>query len=190
MNIALLLHGWGGKSNENWFTWLQKELNRKYLDVYTPNLPNTNNPILEEQLDYLTVYSSDFNEGGYIISHSLGGQLAMKFIEENQIKNSIIIMVAPSYPGLTSDLGEKVFGDNYKYLENYFNTKLDFDYINTLNNNYYILLSDNDPFINQEKAKKYYKQLKKVEFIEFQNMGHFNSQDGVFRLDEILNYIK
>jgi predicted alpha/beta hydrolase family esterase len=29
MKKALLLHGWGGKSDNHWFPWLKKELNKK-----------------------------------------------------------------------------------------------------------------------------------------------------------------
>jgi len=40
------------------------------------------------------------------VGHSLGCQLALKFVEENNIKNSKIILVAPSYPNLAEELVE------------------------------------------------------------------------------------
>jgi len=189
MNTALLLHGWWWSSEGSWFPWLQKELNRKFLDVYTPNLPNTNYPVLEEQEEYINIYASDFKDGGYIIAHSLWCQLAIKFIEENNIKNSIVILVAPSYPWLSWELGKDVFGDSYDTLNTYYNTKINFQKINTLQNQYHIFLSDNDPFINWEHAKKYYSQLQKIEFKEFKNKGHFNTSAWVLELPEILDYI-
>lgn len=189
MDTALLLHGRGWNSDENWFPWLQKELNKRFLDIYTPNLPNTNNPILEEQIDYINVYASDFKDWWYIIAHSLWCQLTMKFIEENNIKNSIIIFVAPSYPWLAKKLGKKILWNNYEILDKYFDIEIDFKKINTLNNKYYIFLSDNDPFINMENAKLYYKKLNNVEFKEFKNKWHFNQWAWILELKEIMELI-
>jgi predicted alpha/beta hydrolase family esterase len=39
-----------------------------------------------------------------IIGHSLGCQLAVKFLEEKNISNSKIILVAPTYPNLAKEL--------------------------------------------------------------------------------------
>jgi predicted alpha/beta hydrolase family esterase len=47
--------------------------------------------------------------------------------------------------------------------------------MNTLGNRVVVFLSDDDPFINLESAKKYYSQLEEVEIKEFQNKGHFNT---------------
>lgn len=159
-------------------------------DVYAPNLPNTNNPILEEQMEYINVYSSDFKEWWYIIAHSLWCKLTMKFIEENNIKNSIIILVAPTYSWLDKELWKEILWEAYENMWKYFNNELNFDKINKLNNNYYVFLSDNDSYINMENAKKYFKQLEKVQFIEFKNKWHFNKWAWITELKEILEYIK
>ena len=190
MDIALLLHWWGWKSNGNWFPWLEKELNKKFLDVYTPNLPHTNHPVLEEQNDYLNVYFSSFKKWGYIISHSLWCQLAMKFIEENNIKDSIIIMVAPAYPWLALEMWNEILWDAYSALDEYYNTEMDFKKINKLNNSFHVFLSDNDPYINMENAKKYFKQIKTVKYREFKNKVDFYEGAWIIELEEILEYIK
>ena len=91
MKNTLILHGWWLDSKENWFPWLSSEIEFKADEVYVPNLPNTFKPILEEQLDYLWVYS-DFLSGWNIVAYSLWCQLALKFIEENNIKNSKLIL--------------------------------------------------------------------------------------------------
>lgn len=190
MKTALILHWWGWSSNENWLPWLQKELNSKAFDVYIPNLPNTNSPILEEQEQYIDVYASDLNECWYIIGHSLWCQLAMKFIDENNIKDSVIILVAPSYPLLAPELWKGKLGDNYDLLERYYDINIDFDKVNKLNNKFIVFLSDNDPYINMGNAKKYYSKLDNIEFKEFKNKGHFNQWAWILELKEILEYIK
>jgi len=188
MKKYLILNWWGWSSKDGWKSWLKIELESKAYEVFLPNLPNSNNPILEEQLDYINVYAWDFDEDWNIVGHSLWCQLALKFIEENKISNNNIILVAPSYPWLAMELEEEKFWDKFFTLEKYYNTELNFEKINKLNNNYTIFLSHDDPYINFDNAKKYYSQLKKVNFVEFKNKWHFNRTAWVNELKEILDY--
>lgn len=190
MKTALILHWWWWNSDENWLPWLKDKIQFKVDEVFVPNLPNTNSPVLEEQEEYIDIYASDFNDEWYIISHSLWCQLAMKFIDENDIKNSITILVAPSYPWLSSELWKDILDDNYDILEKYYDMEINFDKINKLWNKFIVFLSDNDPYINMENAKKYYSQLGNIEFKEFKNKGHFNQAAWILELEEILDYIK
>ena len=119
MKTSLILHGWWGDSKNSWFPWLSESLNSRIHDIYIPNLPSTNNPILEEQLDYINIYSSDFKDWWNIIGHSLWCKLALKFVEENNIKNSNLVLVASSYPWLADDLWEEIYWDSYNYLKLY-----------------------------------------------------------------------
>lgn len=190
MDIALLLHGWWWNSDENWLPWLKLELEKKLFDVYVPNLPNTNNPVLEEQEEYIDIYAWDFKEWWLLVWHSLGCQLALNFIQENNIKDSIVILVWPVYNWLALELGKSILWDSYDNLEKYFNFNIDFEKINKLNNKFIVFLSDNDPYINMWKAKNYYSKLDNIEFIEFKNKWHFNKKAWVLELNEILEYIK
>lgn len=189
MNTTLLLHWWKWRSDNGWFPWLKSQIEFKVAELYIPNLPNSNNPILEEQMEYINIYAGDFKQWWNIIGHSLGCKLALKFVEENNIKNSLIILVAPTYPWLAQDLWEKVFWEAYNNLKKYFDEELNFDKINELNNKIIIFLSDNDEYINMNSAKKYYSDFKNIEFREFQNKGHFNEWAWVLELEEVLEYL-
>ncbi len=189
MKKALLLHWRWWDSNENWLPWLNRELTQKSFKVHIPNLPNTNTPAIREQLTHLDNHNSNLEELNLIIWHSLWCQLAMKFIEENKIKNSKIILVAPTYPWLAEELWKEILWDVYETIEKYYNTQLDFEKINTQNNEIIIFLSDNDPYINMENAKNYYKNLDNTKFVEFKNKWHFNKAAWISELDEILKYI-
>lgn len=189
MKRTLVLHWWWGGSNNNWFPWLKSEIEFKVPEIYIPNLPNTDNPVYQEQMDYLGVYSSDFKGGWNILWHSLWCKLALKFVEDYNIKNSVLVLVAPTYFWLASELWREVCWDAYDNLEEYFDIKIDFDKINKLNNKVVVFLSDNDPFINMENAKKYYSDIKNIEFIDFKGKWHFNEWSWTFELEEILGYL-
>lgn len=189
MKNTLILHGWGWNSDDNWIPWLKNQVEYKADETFVPNLPNTNNPILEQQLDYINIYFGDFKGKWNIIWHSLWSQLALHFIIENNISNQNLVLVAPSYKGIIGDTWEKIFGYSLENLREYFDTEINFEKFNKLKNKVTVFLSKNDPYINFESAKKFYSQIKNVKFVEFENKGHFNNLSKTFELKEILEYI-
>jgi predicted alpha/beta hydrolase family esterase len=113
----------------------------------------------------------------------------MKFVEENNISNSKIILVAPTYPNLAEELWTEILWDSFETIKKYYDIDLDFEKINSLNNNFTIFLSDNDPYINMEHAKKYYSKLENTKFVDFSWKGHFNKSAWVLELKEILEEV-
>lgn len=185
MKNTLILHWWGSNSDDNFFPWLKKEVEFKVDEIFVPNLPSTTFPVLEEQLEYLSVYNSDFKEGWNIIGHSLWAQLALHYVIDNNIRNTNIVLVAPSYNDIMSDTWEEIFWTSVDTIKVYFNKIINFNKLNKLWNKTTILLSDNDPYINLESAKKYFSQIKNIEFLELKNKGHFT----VIELEETLEYL-
>lgn len=187
MKKILILHGRWWDWNENWFPWLKEELESKWFQVLIPKLPNTNNPNLREQLDYILDYYNNVWNIDYIIWHSLGCQLAIYLIEKYNISNIKWVFVAPSYRWLAVELWKEKFWDVYYNLNEYFNNDILFK---KHWNNYTVFLSDNDPYIIMESAKNYYSNLESVKFVDFKNMWHFNEGAWIKKLPEILDYIR
>lgn len=190
MNTTLILHWWWGTSEENWLPWIKKELEFKADDLYIPNLPNTKDPVLDEQLEYLYVYANGFNDAWNIVWHSLWCQLALHFIMNHNLKNIDVTLVAPSYPNIAEEWWEELFGSRFDILKKYYDREIDFEKFNKLWNRVTVFLSDNDPYINMENAKKYYWNIENVNFIEFKNKWHFNQGAWVLELEEVLGFIK
>lgn len=67
-------------------------------DVVVPDLPHSDIPNLEEQLTFLSQFVPHLDEQSIVIGHSLGGQLAAKFVESLTIHIQALVMVAPTYP--------------------------------------------------------------------------------------------
>lgn len=108
---------------------------------------------------------------------------------ENNIKNSNIILVSPSYFSTTEDLWMEKAWDSFDFLVKYNGEEINFDKLNKLWNKVVVFLSDNDPYIKMDSAKKYYSKINWVNFIEFKWKWHFNQWAWVLELEEILNYI-
>ncbi|MCH2188247.1 alpha/beta fold hydrolase [Candidatus Gracilibacteria bacterium] len=186
MKKALILHGWDGDSQNNWFPWLKEELKNRGYETIIPDLPSSSLPKLSEQLGAIEKYASELHEGDVIVGHSLGCQLATQFIEKHALKNLTVLLVAPTYSGLGEELGRETFGDAYETISQYYDTPNTFE---DLQNTHVVFLSENDPYINLQNAEEYYCQFSDMEFVEFSNKGHFNSTAGVFELPELLEYV-
>lgn len=186
MKKALLLHGWGWDSENNWFPWLKTQLIDKWYYVEVPNLSNTEKPVLAEQLSDIADIVQWFTKDDLIIWHSLGCQLALQAINTHNLQNIWVIFIWPSYPWVTAEIWVEIVWDSYETLAAYNDAPVKFT---QAENTYVVFLSQDDPYIKLEHAEHYYCMLENVEFVEFEDKGHFNNSAKVFELPDILEYI-
>ncbi len=183
---ALLLHWRGGNWNENWFPWLIEELEKKWYEVFSPNLPSTNSPKLSLQLEEVSKYKDILKPWDIVIWHSLGCHLAIYFEEEYNLRWLNNIFVGPTYNWIMQELWKEVYWEAYDNFKEYFNRGVEYK---NLWNKYTLFLSDNDPFIKINSAKKYYSKFKNLEFKYFKWYGHFNNDAWILEIPEILDYL-
>lgn len=98
----IILHGYTGRADKNWLPWLSDVLTSRGFKVQTPQMPNTDNPVEEEQVSYV-LKNCLFDENTVLIGHSLGGAVAMKVLEKlnRQIRQLVLIapVVEPAFRG-------------------------------------------------------------------------------------------
>lgn len=155
--------------------------------VLCPDLPNTDFPIVEDQVESLE--KSKLKKWDIIIAHSLGCQVWLKYIEEQKIDWITVIFVAPSYNYLADEIGDDRLSDAFVCMSNAFNTTYNFRQLNKLKNNYTVMLSENDPYINSFEAREYYGQLDNVHFVMLAWKWHFSSDIWLQQFPELLKYI-
>ena len=86
----VLIHGYKGSPQRNFFPWLKAELERRGHRVTAVSLPNPANPDVMEQVQHVIAHAS-FDENTVLLGHSLGTMVALKVAE--QLKQPIAKLI-------------------------------------------------------------------------------------------------
>jgi len=101
MKNVIVVHGYGETPESYWYPWLKKELEQKGYSVTIPLLPNTNEPTLKEQTDFV-LKNFEFNEDTILIGHSSGCPVILAVLEKIPTVVSKVILVAGYTTKLTT----------------------------------------------------------------------------------------
>lgn len=181
-----IVHGTGGNPEGNWFPWLKKELEKQRCKVFVPKLPTPQNQNLNNWL-------AEFKKNGFysliddesiIVGHSLGPAFILSLLENLELAKPIRACFFVS--GFLGLLNNKEFDE----LNKTFTTK-EFNW-NTIKRNcnkFYVINSDNDPYVPLHKGKELAKKLG-TNLIILKNAGHINKESGHTKFDLLLDLIK
>lgn len=159
---VLILHGWGANSKSNWFPWLKKTLEERYV-VYCPDLPNSFTPKLSEWLEAAKI-ARPFDETLSIVGHSLGSVLLLRLLEELGEKEKIDKAIIVS--GFARDIGIPL-------IKGFVARPFKWEKIRKKARRFFVLHSDNDPVVPLELGKEVAQKLNAEMIIE-KNGGHLN----------------
>ncbi|MBU0458276.1 alpha/beta fold hydrolase, partial [Patescibacteria group bacterium] len=139
MPNAFIFHGTGGHSEENWFPWMKKELIKLGYDVIIPNFPEPDNPTPDNWYPVIDELKEKVDSDSIVIGHSLGGAIALRFLEriKTPVKITAIVSATLGIPPIKYIEGDSPF------LEGGF----DWDRIKSHSKNFLVFHSDNDPYV-------------------------------------------
>ena len=176
MNRVFMIHGWEGSGNNHWFPWLRGKLEEKGCKVFSPDMPNTNNPQREEWILYLRDLVGETDAETYFVGHSLGCQAVMRLLEgKKSVGGSVLVACFLDVD--FEDPAESI-------LRPWIDAPLD---VTTIPGPIVAIFSDNDKWIptDEEKNFKFTKEI-----IILHNMGHFTAGDGVTELPIVLEKLE
>ena len=182
MKKIYIIHGWGLDSSMSWIVWLERELKKKGFEVHSFDMPNTNEPIIEEWVKFLEENISNVDGETFFVGHSIGAQTIMRFLEKSH-KHLLIggcVFVAPWFDliGLGSD--------ELKIAHPWLDNKIDSERVLDHTGNITCIFSTNDPFVSPREWKKFEENLK-AKIIIKKDFGHFEHTNII---PEILREIK
>ena len=182
MTTVLIVHGTGGNPERNWFPWLRQELEKLGCRVFVPRFPTPENQSLKSWLEVFERYKKYLDEKSIVVGHSLGPAFLLNVLEKKRTPIKAAFFVA----GFTGLLGNKT----YDLLNKTFTDKV-FDWITIkkTSRKFYVINSDNDPYVPLERGRDIAKRLG-AEFTVLEKAGHINQESGYTKFNILLEKIK
>ncbi len=139
---AIIVHGLSGEPQYAWYPWAASQLEANGITVYTPEMPNPDEPQLKEWLAHISEVIGAPDEHVVLIGHSLGCVAIMRYLEalSAEAKVGKVIFVA----GFTDQIGFREF-------DNFFRQPLNFEKIKTKSAKGFVAIQSNDdPFVTEQ----------------------------------------
>lgn len=185
MKKAYIIHGWGANPKERWYSWLEEELKAKGIETVAFEMPDTENPKIENWVPFLEENIENPDEETILIGHSIGCQTILRYLEKlpQGVKIGKIILVAPwfSLIGLEEE--------DFPIAEPWEKTPIDEKKVLEHVGKIIAILSDNDPFVELEKNKNILEKKYDAEIIVKPKGGHFSVDTGITELPVVLGKI-
>jgi predicted alpha/beta hydrolase family esterase len=181
MKNVFIFHGTGGYPEENWFPWLKKELEKRNFNVIVPEFPTPKDQTPETWFKVFKKYEKFYNPETIIFGHSLGGTFLLRVLEKYDVKIKAAFFIAAAI-GI---LPLKNIKTDKPFVEGGFK----WDKIKHHAENFFVIHSDNDPFVSLKNGKELAKHLG-VNLIFIPNAGHFNKAAGYTKFDKLLELVK
>jgi len=183
MKKVYIIHGWGESSESiPWYNWIKRELIGKGFTVEVFDMPDSENPKIENWVDYLEKNIKDVDEETYFIGHSIGCQTIMRFLEKlhkhKKVAGCVFIV---GWINLIN-LEKKELEIAHPWI----NSKIDFSRIKDHCTNFLAVFSDNDPYVHTDESDKFRNNLG-AKIIIKKGKSHFENEESI---PDVLNFFK
>lgn len=171
--VLLMLHGWGGNGNCEFFPQVKKIFSKK-ATIINPDMPTPLKPRVKKWIE-TTKDAIKNKKIDVCLCHSLGGTLAMNMISQGLLNTKCLITVGSSY-------GPK----NDFYMDKFLKPPINLSKLKELKK-FYAVASYDDPATCPEYSTLLVKQANAVG-IFYNKKGHFIN--GTELPDEVIDIIK
>jgi uncharacterized protein len=176
---VLIIHGWEGTPDSNWFPWLKAEFEKKGFEVAVPQMPNADFPVAKEWLEHLQKIVGEPDENTFLVGHSLGVIAILRYLEAlktgKKVGGAVLVAGFPEHIGI----GE---------IENFFAVPLDYEKVKSAAKKIVAINSDNDPYVPIRQGRIMRDKLG-AEFKIIPNGDHLSEGDGSYKFPLVLEEI-
>ena len=187
----VILHGYKD-GPESWFhPWLKSELENRGFSVQTPQLPNIENPDLNEQINFV-LDNCDLDENTIFVGHSLGAAVAMKALEKLNHKIRGLILLAPSIePEFWNDdyIIDQQTGEKHAFVKTIEKLSYNYEKIIAQADFRQILGARNDTPAREKYMKYLAGKIRAKLLMSNASEFHFMSKEDPFILENILKIV-
>jgi uncharacterized protein len=179
MPTAIIIHGLEGTPEKNWYPWLKQELENQGWTVLVPQFPNPNTPLRNEWTESLFSLKAFVHDDLVFITHSLGVPFILGILEKKKAKAAYLV------GGFVGDLDSPEDEARATFTRR----KFDWTAIKRHCPRFFVLNSDNDPYVPLAKGQELAEHLGvKVTFVP--GAGHFNKTAGYTSFPFLLEMVK
>lgn len=189
MKKIIIAHGWDGHPEEGWFPWLKKELETRGFEVIIPQLPDAENPRIENWVPALEKAVGRADENTFLVGHSMGCQAIARYLEKLPDETTLggAVFVGGFFKAL-SGIGDE--GEEVKEMaDHWLKTPVDLEKAGEHLKSAVAIFSDNDYYVPLENQDDFKDKLGAKIIIE-KGKGHFSEErDQCFELPVVLDAI-
>lgn len=164
MPTAYLIHGTSTK-DDDWFPWLEGALAPE-INLFRLSLPDPFSPT-PEAWDAALDQQIPIEDGLTLVTHSLGGITALRFLARHQVQDARLLLVAPFDQPLPL----------YPSLNSFVRPALDYADLRQKLTTATVVVAKDDPIAPWQQGRKLAQQLG-AKLITKQHGGHFLTSDG------------
>ena len=168
MKKAVLLHGTNATPQSNWFSWLKTQLENIGYEVWSPQLPDADQPNAKKYTDFLLGSDWDFNDN-LIIGHSSGAVEILHLLQH--LPTSVKAKTAVLAGAFTAVLADD---PDWQQLRGLFEEPFDLELIKTKASKFIFVHGDNDPWCDPEQAELLSRELG-AEYVPVNGGQHFST---------------
>jgi predicted alpha/beta hydrolase family esterase len=173
MKRAIIVHGWGGSPNREWFPWLRTELEKNGFQVEIPALPDTEHPHINTWVPALAAAAGTPDANTFFVGHSMGCQTIARYLESlpDSVVVGGVVFVGGYFDSLTLDENEEA-----EIWDEWRTASIDLSRVKARAPKSIAIFSDDDPFVPIENSKRFKSELGSEIIVEH-GQGHFCGDD-------------
>lgn len=184
MKRVIIVHRWEGGSHDDWRPWLKAELEKKDFEVFIPDMPDTNIPVIEKWVNRLANIVGTPDSNTYFIGHSIGCQTILRYLQTIDVKIGGALFVAGWF-NLENLESEEIV----KIAKPWIETPINIGNIISVLPKSTLLISKDDPYgafkDNVEKFSQFVTNI-----CVFDYAGHFTELKDASILDQFKNLVQ
>lgn len=188
MKRVIIVHGWDGHPDECWFPWLKKELEGRGYSVDVPQLPQPDQPTIDNWVSALAQIAGVIDQETTFVGHSTGCAAILHLLERQPAGTKVgrVVLVGPWLTKLKTL--HKETPDDQRLAQAWLDHQPNWTRIRSVVHRVVGIFSDNDQYVDLADADVLRQELKAKIVIEH-NLGHMGPDVHCLQLPVALHAV-
>lgn len=174
MMHVVIVHGWSGSPEANWFGWMRDALTVQGIAAHVPQMPKEDTPQVATWTAALAAAAKTPDDRTFFVGHSLGNMAILRYIQSLPQTARIggVLLVAP----YTQSIG-------IPFIDDFLADPVDYAKVKDIVQHIAVIASDNDPYVPLAMAQDVADVLGAQMHI-IPDAGHINDVSGYTTLED------